>query len=117
MVFITGTVPSVPVSIEARYSERVLAQSAHRPSRVHPSKLDQLEDGPRSPNVNRMQCLSRVPPPKAAQQVVCVKSRAPPQLRVADQHTYMHVGFAINVIQTAEYKIYMRIKKRTVSSS
>ena len=39
---------------------RVLAQSAHRPSRVPPSKLDRQEDGPRSPNVNRMQCLSRV---------------------------------------------------------
>ena len=28
----------------------VLAQSARRPSRVPPSELDQLEDGPRSPN-------------------------------------------------------------------
>ena len=56
---------------------RVLAQSAHRPSRVHPSKLE---------NVNRMQCLSRVPLPRAAQRVVCAKPRAPPQLRVADQH-------------------------------
>ena len=39
---------------------RVLAQSAYLPSRVPPSKIDQEEDGPRSPNLDRMQCLSRV---------------------------------------------------------
>ena len=48
---------------------RVLAQSMHRPSRVHPSLLDQQEDGSRSPNVNRMQRLSRVPPLRAMLEV------------------------------------------------
>ena len=77
MVIITGTVASVPVSVEIRYAEGVLAQSAHRPSRV-----------PRLPYVGRNQRLPRVPLPRTAQQVACEKSRAPPLPRVADHLAY-----------------------------
>ena len=64
------------------------AQSAHSPSRVPPSELDQQADGPRLPYEVWNQRLSRVPLPRTAQQVAGEKSRAPPLLRVADLRAY-----------------------------
>ena len=45
---------------------------------VSASKVDQQEDGPRLPHVGRNQRLPRVTLPRAAQQVACEKSKAPP---------------------------------------
>ena len=93
-VLITGTLATVPVSAKARYSDGVLDRclGSAGASNVSSTPVEaRLEDGPRSPHVGRMQRLPRMPLhrlDRVAQQLACVKSRAPPQLRVADQLAY-----------------------------
>ena len=82
MVFITGTITSVSVSVEARYAEGVLGSVSA--SSVSSTSVEARSTGGWAPiaecepDATSVACTS-------AQQVACSKSRAPPRLRVADQ--------------------------------
>ena len=69
------------LELEARYSEGVLD------ARLGPVRASSVSSSPVEAR-STGGCGSYVPLPRAAQQVACVKSRAPRQPRVADQLAY-----------------------------